>query len=447
VIVGAYQYGPDTNDGRVYVFLGSASGLSPTAAWIEDSDQLDAHFGKCVASAGDVNGDGFDDVVIGADAYDNGQLSEGRVYVYLGSALGLATTPAWHVESDQAVAVFGAAVDGAGDVNGDGYDDVIVGAYVYDNGQTDEGRAFVYLGSASGLATTPAWTAESNQPSAFFGIAVAGIGDVNTDGYDDIAVGASGYDEVLPNEGKAFAYYGSATGPSLTPDWTYRGGQDTANFAQALADAGDVDGDGFDDLIIGDFHYDNDQIDDGRTYVFGGSASGLKANPIWVVQDSKVASTFGWSVASAGDVNGDGYADVAVGAPESENDQLNEGRAFVYHGGPGLPGPGRILIGSLRVTKAAGGQITLSWGSACLGTATDYEVYEGALGSFGSDASLFCSTAGATTKTFAPAAGSRFYLLVPRTASIEGSYGEGPGATERPQGSNACFPRVLGGCQ
>jgi hypothetical protein len=208
-----------------------------------------------------------------------------------------------------------------------------------------------------------------------------------------------------------------------------------------------MDGDGFDDLIVGDFHYDNDQIDDGRAYVFGGSPSGLKTNPIWVVQDSVAASTFGWSVASAGDVNGDGYADVAVGAPESERNLLNQGRAFAYHGGAGLPGPGRIAIGSLRVNKGSGGQIALSWGPSCLGTATDYEVYEGALGSYTSYASLFCSTAGTTTKTFAPAATSRFYLLVPRTASVEGSYGSGAGGAERPVGAGACLPRELGGCQ
>ena len=160
-----------------------------------------------------MNGDGFDDVVIGADAYDNGQLSEGRAYVYLGSASGLAPSPAWAVESNQAVAIFGVSVDGAGDVNGDGFDDVIVGAYAYDNGQTDEGRAFVYLGSASGLATSPAWTAESNQASGASASRWRESG-TTSDGFDDIAIkGPPVTTTCCRTKGKAFVYYGSASGP------------------------------------------------------------------------------------------------------------------------------------------------------------------------------------------------------------------------------------------
>ena len=98
--------------------------------------------------------------------YDNGQTDEGRAYVYLGSASGLATSAAWTAESDQADALFGYSVASAGDVNGDGYSDVVVGAYGYDNGQNEEGRAYLYLGSTSGLAPIAVWTAESDQAYA-----------------------------------------------------------------------------------------------------------------------------------------------------------------------------------------------------------------------------------------------------------------------------------------
>ena len=85
-------------------------------------------------------------------------------------------------ESNQADAVFGTRVSSSGDVNGDGYGDVVVAADWCDNGEPDEGRAFLFLGSASGLSASTAWTAESNQASAYFGNSVSPAGDVNGDG-------------------------------------------------------------------------------------------------------------------------------------------------------------------------------------------------------------------------------------------------------------------------
>ena len=103
--------------------------------------------------------------------------------------MGLGATPTWTAESDQD-AFFGWSVSSAGDVNGDGYGDIVVGAKYYDNGLGYEGRAFVYLGSATGLGDNPAWTAESNQAGANFGYSVSFAGDVNGDGYGDVVVGA-----------------------------------------------------------------------------------------------------------------------------------------------------------------------------------------------------------------------------------------------------------------
>ncbi|MEE9617942.1 MAG: integrin alpha, partial [Anaerolineae bacterium] len=131
----------------------------------------------------------------------------------------LATTPNWTAESNQANAQFGQWLGTAGDVNGDGYADVIVGASHYDNGQTDEGRAYVYHGSASGLSASPNWTAESNQDGAWFGRRVGTAGDVNDDGYADVIVGATRYDNGETDEGRAYVYYGSAAGLSTAPDW------------------------------------------------------------------------------------------------------------------------------------------------------------------------------------------------------------------------------------
>lgn len=143
-------------DARGAVYPITVDPLATSPAWIAESDQADAEFGWSVSTAGDVNGDGYSDVIVGAWGYDNGETDEGRAYVYHGSAAGLSATPGWTAESDQASAYFGQFVATAGDVNGDGYSDVIVGAYRYDNGETNEGRAFMYYGNGGdGLDVRP----------------------------------------------------------------------------------------------------------------------------------------------------------------------------------------------------------------------------------------------------------------------------------------------------
>lgn len=145
--------------------------LAPKPVWTAEGEQVYSSFGNSVASAGDVNGDGYADVVVGAPFVSHGESFEGRAFVYYGSAKGLPTLPDWIAEGDLEEAQFGSVVASAGDVNGDGYDDVLVGAPTFDHGKTSEGRAFLYLGSANGLALTPAWHAESHQKFARFGAA------------------------------------------------------------------------------------------------------------------------------------------------------------------------------------------------------------------------------------------------------------------------------------
>jgi hypothetical protein len=336
VIVGAYGYdNGESNEGRAFVYFGSAGGLSTSAAWTAEGDQFGAHFGWSVSSAGDVNADGFDDVIVGAYGYSNGQNDEGRVFVYLGSAGGLATSPTWTAESDQDSAQFGYSVSSAGDVNADGFDDVIVGATNYDSGQLDEGRAFVYLGSAGGLATSPAWTAEGDQDSAGFGGSVSSAGDVNADGFDDVIAGAENYDNGQLDEGRAFVYLGSAGGLATSPAWTAEGDQDSADFGGSVSSAGDVNADGFDDVVVGAYGYDNGQFDEGQALVYLGSAGGLATSPAWTAEGDSAYDYFGRSVSSAGDVNADGFDDVIVGTRLYSNGQAQEGRAVVYLGSAG----------------------------------------------------------------------------------------------------------------
>ncbi|MBU0674245.1 MAG: FG-GAP repeat protein [Proteobacteria bacterium] len=333
VIVGSSYYdNGQSNEGRAFLYLGSASGLSPSAVWTAEGDQVDAHFGHSIASAGDVNGDGYSDVLVGASWYGNGQLREGRAFLYLGSSSGLGAAPDWSAESNQAGAQFGFSVAGAGDSNGDGYFDVLISAVNYDNGQNNEGRVEMFFGSASGLALSPAWTVESNQADSQFGLVVAGAGDINGDGFAEVIVGSPHFDNGQVDEGRVFLYLGKASPPSATPDWTAEGGQAEAHFAAAVVSAGDVNGDGYGDVVVGTPDYTNGENAEGAASLYLGSASGLTALAVWTAEGGQDSATFGTSVASAGDVNGDGLGDVIVGAPGYSQGAGATGGAFVFLG-------------------------------------------------------------------------------------------------------------------
>ena len=341
--------------------------LMTSPAWTTESNQEDAQLGWSVATAGDVNGDAYSDVIVGALHYDNGQTDEGRAFVYHGSAAGLATTPAWTAEGDQASVFFGIAAT-AGDVNGDGFSDVIVGAPEYDNGEVNEGRAFLYHGSAAGLSPSPAWTAESNQASADFGFSVATAGDLNGDGLSDVIVTAPFFTNGESDEGRAFVYHGSAAGLGPSPAWTAESNQAGASFGfenNAVGTAGDVNGDGFSDVIVGAPEYDNGEVNEGRAFVYHGSAAGLGSSPSWTAESNQASAYFGYSVAPAGDVNGDGYSDVIVGALLFDNGEDGEGRAFVYHGSA-------AGLGLSPVWTAEGNQIGTRFGQS-VATAGDVD--------------------------------------------------------------------------
>ena len=361
VIVGADGYdNGQSEEGRVYIYLGrTRRGRFPARLDDLEGNQATAHFGWSVGTAGDVNGDGFSDVIVGAPAIRTVPAGRGGAFVYLGSAVGLATSPVWSVEGSQYAAHFGNSVGTAGDVNGDGYSDVIVGAYGYSNGETEEGRAFVYLGSASGPAASAVWIAEGNQEWAIFGWKVGTAGDVNGDGFSDIIVGTYAYDNGQADEGRAYVYLGSAGGPAASPSWTAESDQVNGLLGISVATAGDVNGDGYSDVIVGVAGYDNVETDEGRALLYLGSASGLAPSPASVIESNQAEARLGVSVATAGDVNGDGYADVIIGASGYDNGEAEEGRAFLYYGGGG---PGLSLVPQQR--RADGSRPVQALGSS-----------------------------------------------------------------------------------
>ncbi|MBK7974311.1 MAG: FG-GAP repeat protein [Deltaproteobacteria bacterium] len=312
--------------GAAYLFFGTPAGLTSTSSWAPIVTGRTS-FGFAVAGAGDVNGDSFGDVIVGAPLDGNGTVT-GRAYVFLGSPAGLASAPAWTIDG-VAGERLGHAVAGGFDVNHDGYADVAVGAPSYTNGQASEGRAGVFLGSPSGLSGAPVWVAESNLAGSAFGTAVAGA-DVDGDGYADVLVGSPTYSNGQSSEGRVAEFKSGASGIATTPTWSFEPDVAGAQLGGALATAGDVNGRLYDDVIAGARGLSNGQSGEGRAYLFVGSAAGLGASPAWTVEPNLAGAALGSSVASAGDVDGSGYDQVVVGAPGYTVSAVAVGAAFAY---------------------------------------------------------------------------------------------------------------------
>jgi C1A family cysteine protease len=351
-------------EGRATLYLGGESGPSSTPDWEVESDSAGAYFGYSVAWAGDVDGDGYGDAIVGANGYSNGAVEEGAAYLYSGDPMGLSSSADWMVEGDDGGSHFGYSVATAGDVNGDGYSDVIVGAPFSDISGIMEGRAFLFLGGPSGLATTPAWTDEGSQNEDYFGYSVATAGDVNGDGYSDILVGAAGHcitgGENIPMVGQIFLYFGGPSGPSTVPDWTFIGYDDYEQVGYSVATAGDVNADGYSDVIAGAPGYTQSWVGEGRVYLFIGGPSGPDSGAVWTAEGGQQTARLGCSVASAGDMNGDGLGDIVVGAEYYQDGELAEGCAVLYLGRTTSP----YL---LEAWKAEGDQIEANLGHCVAG--------------------------------------------------------------------------------
>ncbi|GGM98165.1 hypothetical protein GCM10010967_34980 [Dyadobacter beijingensis] len=349
VIAGAPHYDHGENDeGAAFLYYGSTNGLNPLPHLIE-CNQADAAMGYSVSSAGDINGDGASDIAIGAPFYDKGQSDEGAVFVYLGSAKGIKPNPVAILESNQFEAQMGIAVGLAGDIDGNGFSDLVIGANLYDQGQVNEGAAFVFYGSKSGINANQPAILEVNQANAMLGMSVAGAGDINADGYGDVLAGAPFYSQGQTEEGAAFLYFGSPKGLGNKPT-VIQSNQAYAHMGSAVASAGDLDADGYADIAVGAPHYDKVQADVGLTTIYSGSAFGINANPSAAIAGVQMNEEMGRSVACVGDVNADGYADLMIGSRLQGKGPANEGVVYIYPGSQA--GMGKKPLSTLKSGQA-----------------------------------------------------------------------------------------------
>ena len=323
-IAAPYDDEGGTDAGKVYLMRGRSNGvldLSATYSKLVGENAYD-YAGYDVDGAGDVNNDGYPDVIAGAPGRTS---SAGGAYLFTTFASGITDCSAaaailtGETASDQA----GFSVDGAGDVNGDGYDDLLVGAPFDDDAATNAGAAYVILGPQTGTASLT--TADAKRRgvagSDYAGDAVQGAGDVNNDGYDDVLVGAYGYGSY----GAVYLELGSVTGTVSLSSADVRIEGTSGAIGRSIAGDGDIDLDGYSDVVLGDSYNDTVATDAGYTWVMLGPISGTVSVSTSDVLIGGITSYdyAGWGLAFLGAQDGSGASDVLVGA-FGDADRLGE---------------------------------------------------------------------------------------------------------------------------
>lgn len=320
-------------NGRVSVIREQYSGnLSP---WMIHGSQGE-RFGSAVTSAGDVNGDGWSDVLISANRA--GGISTGKVYLFLGGPNG----PDMVVDavlSGENGEMFGASILSAGDLDNDGFGDVIIGAPGADGGI---GKVYLYYGTSSGFDSIRSELARA-VGAREFGYSVAVVPSITRDAAVGLVVGAPG---TTNNSGMVCVYVVEPlvkrARPSVVPFVFYTGGGAGERLGSVVSSVGDLDRDGFGDFAIG---LPNSQSADkpGQVNLYYGAAD-LNIRVRSSLSNSTIGSSFGASVGAAGDVDGDGFDDLVVGAPAFNS---STGRLYFYKGSPTPPSsPTTTLDGS-----------------------------------------------------------------------------------------------------
>jgi len=402
IAVGSQTHRSNTS-GRVHIFYGSATGLADAdsdgitretdATWTFQGN-LGSQFGSAIVAA-DFDLDGDVDIVIGAGLENNAAntlFDVGRVYLFKNNGAGWDDPVAdgiinvselswsWSFSDDLNRTYFG-NTQGAmvtANVNGDAYPDLVMGATGFDNGQADEGRVYVFYGSASGFNDAGAdgyadltdvdWMAESDKASAAFGSAVANAGDIDGDGIDDLLLAAGNYTNTDIYQGALYLFKGSSTGlvtaadvdgivrADTESDWQVFGAFARNYLGQSSVDsAGDFNNDGLLDVIAGGPGFSSN-FGTAVVYLNDGLGS-LQTTPIVIENATATTGNYGTTVGNLGDINGDGYSEVFSAAPNYEDPgYTNEGAVFVSLSKVQTPG--------VTVSPSTGLTTTESGGSA-----------------------------------------------------------------------------------